>query len=325
MPDPDVLAVRGWEVLRLTSDSLVAELVPALGGTVISLRRRADGLELLWQTPWGLRHRGSPELPGSAEVAMLDGYPGGWHPVFPNGGDSATAHGAEWGFDGEARLTWLDWRVDGAKLELTGRLVRSPFRLTRLVALRDDELTITDTVVNVGGEHIDVMWGQQIAFGAALLGPDTVVQAAATTVRPDPRVAGSASYDDLLPWPRAYGQRGLVNLRGTGSAEKPETRMAYLSDFTDASITLRRPSADLLIRLRWDEFVWPHAWYALETGASAGFPWYRTGRYLALTPCTSWPAHGLHDARRVSSTLLRIHPEGSRTGHLAVRVSPAAG
>ena len=151
MPDPEELVVRGWEVLRLTSDTLVADLVPALGGTVISLRRRRDDLELLWQTPWGLRHRGSVDLPGSSEVSMYDTYPGGWHSIFPNGGDSASAHGAEWGFDGEARLTWLDWQVDGPKLVLTGRLIRSPFRLVRSVALRDDQLTITDTVTNVGG------------------------------------------------------------------------------------------------------------------------------------------------------------------------------
>lgn len=319
MPDLEELVVRGWEVLRLTSDSLVVELVPALGGTVTSLRRRADDLELLWQTPWGLRRRQSVELPGSNEVTRYTNSPGGWHPVFPNGGDSTSVHGAEWGFDGEARVTWLDWHLSDRSLVLRGRLTRSPFELTREVSLRDDQVTLTDTVVNVGAEHIDVMWGQQIAFGAALLGPDTAVHSGCTTVRPDGRLAASASYDDLLPWPRAYGQHGLVNLRGVGSG--PETRMAYLCDFTDASIHVRRPSAGLAVEVRWDEFTWPHVWYELETGARKGFPWYGTGRYLALTPCSSWPAHGLHDARRVSSTLMRIHEGGERTSYLSVRVS----
>lgn len=323
MPDPEVLVVRGWEVLRLTSATLVADLVPALGGTVISLRRRDDDLELLWQTPWGLRHRGSLDLPGSAEATMYDGYPGGWQSVFPNGGDSASSHGSEWGFDGEARLTWLDWQVDGSELVLRGRLVRSPFLLVRTVALRDDRLTITDTVTNVGAEHVDVMWGQQVAFGEALMGPDTVVQAGSTTVRSDPRLSSSASYDDLLPWPRAYGQQGLVNLRGVGREDSPESRLAYLSDFTDASIRVRRPSHDLAVELSWEEFLWPHVWYALETGASKGFPWFGAARYLAFTPCTSWPAHGLHDARRISSTLMRIHPGGSRSAYLSVRVTGA--
>jgi hypothetical protein len=322
VPDPEALVVRGWDVLRLTSDTLQVDVVPALGGTVVSLVRRVDDLELLWQTPWGLRHHGSLDLPGTAEVAAYASYPGGWQPVFPNGGDSASSHGAEWGFDGEARVTWLDWQVEEAQLLLSGRLVRSPFQLNRAVMLRDDEITITDTVTNVGREHVDVMWGQQIAFGSALIGPDTVVHAGSTTVRSDPRLASSASYDDLLPWPRAYGQQGMVNLRGVGAVDHPESRLAYLSDFTDATISVRRPSADLLVELRWDELVWPHVWYALETGARKGFPWYGAGRYLTFTPGTSWPAHGLHDARRVSSTLMRIHSDGSRTAHLSVRVRP---
>lgn len=321
MPDPEELVVRGWDVLRLTSDTLQVDLVPALGGTVISLRRRADDLELLWQTPWGLRHQGSLTLTGSAEVSMYGSHPGGWHSIFPNGGDSATAHGAEWGYDGEARLTWLDWTMDDGALVLGGRLVRSPFTLTRSVRLADDQITITDTVVNVGAEHVDVMWGQQIAFGEALIGRDTVVVSGSTTVRPDTRIASSTSSDDLLPWPRAYGQHGMVNLRGMGTEE--ETRLAYLADFTDATIGVRRPSLDLAVELRWEELVWPYVWYALETGARKGFPWFGAGRFLAFTPSTSWPAHGLHDARRVSSSLLRIHAGGERTAHLSVRVTGA--
>jgi hypothetical protein len=318
VPDLEELLVRGWEVLRLTSDTLVADLVPALGGTVISLRRRTDDLELLWQTPWGLRHRGSLDLTGSAEQVMYASYAGGWQSIFPNGGDSASAHGAEWGYDGEARVTWLDWETSPAGVTLSGRLVRSPFTVTRDVALREDQITITDTVENVGSEHLDVMWGQQVAFGDALLGPDTVVVSGSTTVRPDTRVSSASSYDDLLPWPRAYGERGLVNLRGVVEGD---TRLAYLSDFTDATITVRRPSKGLAVQLRWEEFSWPYVWYALETGARTGFPWYGKGRYLAFTPATSWPAHGLHDARRISSSLMRIHPDRKRTAHLTVSVT----
>ena len=62
---------------------------------------------------------------------------------------------------------------------------------------------------------------------------------------------------------------------------------------------------------------------AIRGGIPICFPWFGAGRYLAFTPCTSWPAHGLHDARRISSTLLRIHPESTRSAHLTVRVSGA--
>ena len=32
---------RGWDVLRLSTEALTAEIIPGLGGTITSLRRRA--------------------------------------------------------------------------------------------------------------------------------------------------------------------------------------------------------------------------------------------------------------------------------------------
>ena len=49
---------RGWDVLRLSTEALTAEIIPGLGGTILSLTRRADAAKVLWSTPWGLRHRG---------------------------------------------------------------------------------------------------------------------------------------------------------------------------------------------------------------------------------------------------------------------------
>ena len=67
---------RGWEVLRLTSEEVSVAVVPALGGTVTSLR--AGGSELLARTPWGLPHRGAVPLSGHPEAAMFDTSPGGF-------------------------------------------------------------------------------------------------------------------------------------------------------------------------------------------------------------------------------------------------------
>ena len=150
------LTVRDWEVLRLTGGSVSLDLVPALGGTVTALRRVSDGASLLWSTPWGLRRRGALSLPGSSEAQMVDTYPGGWQTLFPNGGDTAVVGGVEWGYNGEARLTWLDWEVDGDSLVLTGRLVRSPFTLRKTFTLEGDEVVLDETVHNVGGEAVEL-------------------------------------------------------------------------------------------------------------------------------------------------------------------------
>jgi hypothetical protein len=309
--------VRGWEVLRLTSSGLVLDIVPALGGTITSLARRSDAAELLWATPWGLRHHGSPALPGTSEAQMMDTFTGGWSSVFPNGGDSANAHGVEWGYDGELRLTWLDWEQQDATLTLTGRLARSPFAITKTITLEEDRVRLVETVSNVGRESVEVMWASQLNLGGALIGPDTVLDTAASVVRPDPRVSRGAGYDDLTPWPRTYGEDdSMINLRSVPGPTVGQSRLAYLTDFSRPWLSVSRPSRDLAVELTWDLDVWPYVWYSLEAGGRAGFPWYRAAYFLALTPASSWPAHGLHDARRVSDSTVWMAPGGSRTSSL---------
>src|SRR5690348_6179271 len=93
---------RGWDVLRLTSDALVVDVVPGKGGDIIAVRRSPDGPNLLWETPWGLRERGAIGTSGDSLVTLMEAYPGGWQTVFPNGGDPCVEHGVEWGMHVEA-------------------------------------------------------------------------------------------------------------------------------------------------------------------------------------------------------------------------------
>ena len=65
---------------------------------------------------------------------MIDSLTGGWQTLFPNGGDSVFAHGVEWAYDGEVRLTWMDWEFTGSSVRMTGRLVRSPFEITKIIS-----------------------------------------------------------------------------------------------------------------------------------------------------------------------------------------------
>ncbi len=311
---------RGWEILRLTSDDLATDIVPGLGGTVTSIIRTSDQSELLWSTPWGLRPASAAQLPGGAEAAMLDTYPGGWQTLFPNGGDRVSANGVEWGFDGEARICWLDWEFTGSSLIMNGRLSRAPFEISKIISVRGSEITIGETVRNVGGEGVEVMWGSQLTLGGALLGPDTVVDSGASVVHPDPQVSRHASYDDMMPWPRSHGTDSAINLRSLPESDAGETRLAYLSDFSRPELSVTRSSLGLGVDLEWDGEAWPYVWYALEAGGRADYPWYRKGYFLSLTPCSSWPAHGLDAARTVSDTSMWIGPGGSRTAHLTLRV-----
>jgi hypothetical protein len=316
------LRVQDRDVVRISSAQLQLDLLPTLGGTVVSLQFLPKQVELLWRTPWAGRHPEAGSLPGSAENVMFDSYLGGWQTIFPNGGDSVIVDGAEWGFDGEARSVRFDEHTAGSSLIMETRLARSPFVLTKIVSLSDDEVTIGETVKNVGSEHSDVMWGQQVSLGAPMLGPDTIIDTAATLVRPDPRCTPEVSYDDILPWPRSYGTNGMINLRSVPASDNGGvTRWAYLSDFRAPSASVTNPRLGLRVDLTWDLDVWPYVWFQLETGGRTSYPWYGSGYFLSLTPSTSWPAHGIHEARRVSASSLRIYPGVARTSHLSVRVT----
>ncbi len=324
MAELTALSVRGWEVLRLSNDQVSIDVVPGLGGTITGLTRLADGASLLWSTPWGLRRPGAWSLPGSSEAVMLDSYPGGWQTLFPNGGDTAVVHGVEWGHDGEARLTWLDWELRGDALELSGRLVRSPFALTRTVRLEDDTVTVSEQVTNEGGEAVELMWGSQLALGGDLVGPGSTVTTTASVVRADPRTSSGTTYEDLMPWPRSHGVRAVVNLSRLPGPDAGESRQAYLSDFTTPSVTVRNAAGTLGIDLTWDE-SWPYLGYSFEAGGRTGYPWFSNAYFLALTPASSWPARGLHEVRRTSATTEWAQPGQQLSSRVSVRVHPYAG
>jgi len=322
MAEIEQLSIRGWEIIRLSTEAIQVDLVPALGGTITSLLRRADGAELLWTAPWGLRHLGSPSLPGNSQALMYDTFPGGWFSMFPNAGDSAVQHGAEWGEHGEARLTWMDWSSTGSSLQLQGRLIRSPFQFAKTVSVHGHQVTIDETATNVADERIETVWASQLMLGGALIGPDTIVDAGASTVHPDPIISRGTDYHDIMPWPRSYATDSVVNLRTLPAPGAGETRLAYLTDFSRPSVSITRPAHDLGLDLSWDLDCWPYAWYAMEAGGSTGFPWFSNSYHLALTPASSWPGQGVHAARRVSDTALWFGPGQARTSSVTATVRP---
>jgi hypothetical protein len=251
---------------------------------------------------------------------MLDTYPGGWQTLFPNGGDTAIVHGVEWGHDGEARLSPFSWERWGQSVVLTCRLVRSPFEMIKTISLEGNEVTVRETVTNVGAESLEVMWGQQIVLGEPLVSSQTIVDARATTVHPDPAYSAETSYDDVMPWPRSFGNPSPINLRHLPGRQSDESRLAYVTDFIRPSVTVRNPELGLGVELTWDGHHWPHLWYSVEAGQRSGFPWFGEGYFFSLTPSSSWPAHGMHDARRVAQSTLWIHPGEARTSFLTVAV-----
>lgn len=319
---------RGWEIVRLTSAELVVEVVPELGATVCSVRRRRDDLELLHRTPWGLPRRGGPQLGGNAEVIRQDANPGGWQSLFPNGGDTVVVQGADQGYDGEARIAYFepiddpDQADHPGRLRLHARMRRSPLTMTKIITLDGSSVTIEEIVRNVGTGERELMWGTSLQFGAPFIGPDAELDTTANLIHPDATLHYDADYDDATPWPRTIGSDSMINLRYLPEPGA-ETRLAYLTDFSTGSASITNPTLDCTVELEWDAEQWPHLWYGLEAGETTDFPWFGTGYFLSLTPNTSWPAHGMHDARRKTSSTIKMQADEQRSNTLTLRVGPA--
>lgn len=315
--------VRGWPVVRLASAALTVDVLPQFGAAITSVRRKADDLELMHQTPWGLPSRGLPQLGATAEVQRFDVDPGGWQSIFPNGGDTVTVDGAEQGFDGEARVAPFDIvEVSDSQITMTTRLRRSPVEMTKIISACEDTVTLTEKVRNVGCDERDVMWGSTVQFGAPLISKDTEVECGAALVHPDATILYDSDYEDVMPWPRTPGRSSVINLRylpATGS----ENRMAYLTDLSQPQVTITNRTLGCAVTLDWDAGPWPHLWYQLEAGGTEGHPWFGSGYFLALTPNSSWPAHGLHDARRISASALKLPVGEEQTSRLSLRVGSA--
>lgn len=210
----------GWEIVTLRSADAEVDVLPGKGGDILSARRRADGLDFLWSSPWGLRARGAPSAATDSEGRLMEAYPGGWQTVFPNGGDAARTQNTTWGMHGEVWLTPFDWDVDAAAttIEMRADLVHSPFRIFKRVALDGPRVSVAETITNRGGHPVDVMWSHHPAFGAPFLSPDCVIEAAATRVTVDSSLTAciSAAHGSRRPRPGAPARSSTTSSTATG-------------------------------------------------------------------------------------------------------------
>lgn len=321
----DVIA--GWPVVRLESRALQVTVVPGKGGDIISAVHRPENTELLWQSRWGLRPRGTMTQPGSSEAAITEAYAGGWQTVFPIGGDPSFENGVEWGFHGEAWITPFEVTEERTSgIVLTGRLVRSPFLIYKTITLTESTLRVEETVTNEGGEPVEVMWGQHPAFSAPLIGPETRISSSATLVEHDILNSQYPHRPAPRPWPAYENPDGQVlDLSSPVAPKAGETRMAFLTAFEDeAWVTIDNPKLDLSVQLAWDSHAYPFAWYWHEAGGRRGFPWYSNAYVLAIEPNSSWPARGLAAVRETTGTQIMIQPGETRSATVTMAVGPSS-
>ncbi|GAB3434588.1 aldose 1-epimerase [Actinophytocola sediminis] len=305
---------RGWRGLALRTAEVEVVLLPEKGCDIYSLTDRESGVDVLFKTPWGLPPPAPGALAPDSESAWLERYPGGWQVLCPNGGAETEAPGTRWGFHGEACL--VPWEVTATGedfAELTVRLHHAPLRLRRRVRLEGRLLTIEESVTNTSPVELELMWSHHPAFGAPLVGPESVITTSARTLVADDEAPGTL----LTPgsrhqWPMVSTVDGTeVDLSRIPDA--PTAQLAYLTDFDGAGwFAISNPRLGLGVGMRWPTEVFGHAWLWQELRATPGYPWWREAYVCAIEPATTFPGQGVAAARDKGASLLRLGGEETR-------------
>lgn len=297
---------RGIETVIVENEHLRATILAGKGADVASLVHKPTDTELLWRSPWWVRDPAG-HTASTGDGAWLDHYEGGWQTVLPNFGGPGETGGAPLGQHGEANLMPWDVAVmeDGpAHVAVTFEvaLVRTPLRVQKTVRLSADDPTIhvTDTIINVGGDDLDMTFGQHLVFGAPFLDDRTTIDVAGGRVlvaddqQPNTRLAAGGEGR----WPQAPGVDGQpVDLRHVPAHDADTEDIACVTDLVDGTYRVSSPTRGVEVEVGFDHGRHPYLWLWQVHGGGHGYPWWGRTQCLGLEPVSSWPHLGVTQAR----------------------------
>lgn len=293
----------------LESPDLQVTVTPQVGGAITRVTLKESGLDVLGEVPWPVTD--APIASGAArdEPEFLTRFTGGWPLLFPNAGDACDFDGAFHGFHGEGAVTsWNVVAVSPDRLVLSRRFNIVPVTMRRELRVDGDLLIITEHLRMTGDRPIEVMWGHHPTLGSDLLaGPIEIT----TSAR---KAAVCTSHDlaanPLRPgsqgaWPIVDGKTGPFDL---SRPREPMASLAYLLDFDEAWIAVRRLDNQVAVALSWDKQRFPCAWLWYELAGNPDEPWRNQTRLIGIEPNTTMPAWGLAKAKQAGGALLRLQP-----------------
>ena len=157
------LTIDGMRAVRLQSADLEIELVPELGGKMVSLRHLSTGRQWLWRDPHRAFRRAnygddfaSYDLSGFDECFPTIG--GCYYPDSPFNGVFVPDHGEVWSLPWEFELTSI-----GARLQTRG--VRFPYVFEKQINLLDDaRVRIAYEVTNPSSVAFKYFWSAHPLF-----------------------------------------------------------------------------------------------------------------------------------------------------------------
>ena len=303
---------RNYRAVTLENDLLAITVLPEKGADIYRWIYKPRGVDVLWKSPWGLKHPGSGvSTAGTTEEAWLEHYEGGWQEIFPNGGDACVYKGCHLNFHGEVSVLPWDYSIarghQSVSAEFTVATYRSPFTLRRRLTVEASRpvVQIHETLLNRGEEEIHFMWGHHPAYGAPFLDgncyiqlPGAKFQAHDVEISPFARIAAGT----VAQWPQIPAKSGIVDLSSVPPSNERHCEFGYLRDLQAGWYAITSRTHNFSAGLAWPLEVFKYLWFWQELRGSFGYPWYGSCYVMAIEPFTSIPGTGLQNAILAGTT-----------------------
>ena len=297
--------------VRLSSDELEVDILPANGADIQSVIDRRTGTSLLWISPWGTDLR--PDDAPTSRYRWLTRLWGGWQLLLPNTGEEATEGGRTWGFHGEAGMrAWEVVSAGETELELTLDLETAPLALRRAYRVAGPTLSVETTVTNRSSAPVEFLWGEHPTYGEDFADGATL-EIGAGTFHVDLAENVGVEAGHRIAWPGP-------NLDRLPARSPSRYLFGFLDGLTEGSYRVRNDRLGLAARLTWPLDVFPCVWLWEEIAFTQDEPWSGRAYAVGIEPQTAYPALGMTELRRHGGHGLTVGPEAVLSAAISLTV-----
>lgn len=269
---------NGLEVITIENEELRVEIVPAIGGKIISIYNKLLEKEFLWTNPGK-----SLEL-HQAGVDYDSNFLGGIDELLPND-IPERVDSVDYPDHGELWTTVLDYRLDDEAIVLCGKLKLSELYYEKTVSLDSNSpiVHLRYRIRNDSDISRNFLWKLHAAISVEE--GDQLVTSARKAKVVDPAYS-RFKYLDEFNWPV---------IKGVDASVVPPCDNAvdffYLYDVMKGEMNFMSNRKEHLFRYSYDLKVFPYQWYFASYG---GFYNHYT---VILEPCSSMPI-SVNDAKK---------------------------
>ncbi|MBK8566788.1 MAG: DUF4432 family protein [Saprospiraceae bacterium] len=208
----DDWTLNGMNVVWMENDYLRIGILAGRGSDIFEFRYKPKDVDFMLRLSKGILN---PNLDfsqmRSTDNQFEDYYYGGWQEVLPNS-PGFNYRGAALGQHGEVSLTpWkhaiIENTPEKVSLKLWTRPLRIPILIEKTLSLEADKATlfIEEKLTNEAATHLDISWGQHIAFGLPFLKEGAKITTNARSFYPNrscrPTAASSRVWKAIFPMP----------------------------------------------------------------------------------------------------------------------------